>query len=56
MQVGREVRVPTVSNSILQTVRKHAAAVRALGSCVQNVRFYAYIFRSFVVVVFKSVS
>lgn len=37
MRVWREVRFPTVSNSILQTVRKHAAALQALGKCVENV-------------------
>lgn len=37
MQVWQEVRFPTVSNSILQTVRKHAAALQALGKCVENV-------------------
>lgn len=46
MPVWREVRFPTISNSILQTVRKHAAvaaaaALRALGKmCCKYVRFY----------------
>lgn len=46
MPVWREVRFPTISNSILQTVRKHAAvaaaaALQALGKmCCKYVRFY----------------
>lgn len=39
MQVWREVRFPTVSNSILQTVRKHAAALQALAA--RYLLFYA---------------
>lgn len=41
MQVWREVRFPTVSNSILQTVRKHAAALQTLGKAVENVCVFA---------------
>lgn len=47
MPVWREVRFPTISNSILQTVRKHAAvaaaaaALQALGKMYcKYVRFY----------------
>lgn len=36
MQLWREVRFPTISNSILQTVRKHAAAFQAPGKCAAN--------------------
>lgn len=43
MRVWREVRFPTVSNSILQTVRKHAAAPQSLGTCAayMSVFFFA---------------
>jgi len=40
MQVWREVRFPTVSNSILQTVRKHAAALHALGKGAADISFF----------------
>lgn len=36
MRVWREVRFPTVSNSILQTVRKHAATLQTPGKCVED--------------------